>query len=350
MHTECPYEIDELVSRYVAGTIDSRSLGRLKAWACQSASHRDCVCRRIELGMAAAVAADGTPFDAGSAYRRFLEAKAADACSAAAAPPPNASCRSAGLTAGRVLKRVAVAAAVAVAVALLPLAGYIGGRQTVESGFADIVVDVPLGGRMQMTLPDSTRVWLNSGSRLVYSQGFGVTDRRLSLSGEGFFDVARNAGKPFTVCTREMDVRVVGTRFNLRNYEDDDEVAVSLIRGRVALANRLRRDSDIYLNPMHSAVLDKRTGRITLRPMRTGGGSAWAQGELFFDESLLSDIAKKIERSYGVRVDVADSVRSRRFYGSFSMDGESPGEILQAIAATGGVRCRAKDRRHYVLY
>lgn len=355
MHTESPCDIDRLVSRYVAGTIDSRSLARLKALACQSDAIRDRIRRQIELGVAAAVEADTTPFDARRAYRRFLDGAGvggadASAADAAFVPDAGAGRRARRSAAAGVWRRVCVAAAVAVAVVALPLIGFVGGRQTVESGFADIVVEVPVGARMQMTLPDSTRVWLNSGSRLVYSQGFGVTERRLSLSGEGFFDVRHNAGKPFTVCTREMDVRVVGTRFNMRNYADDDEVAVSLIRGRVALANRMRQDSDIYLSPMHSAVLDKRTGRITLRPMRTQGGAAWAQGELFFDESLLSDIAKKIERCYGVRVEVADSVRSRRFYGSFSMEGGSADGILRAIASTGDVRCRAKDSRHYILY
>lgn len=349
MHTTHDNDIDALISRFADGSIDSPSLARLKAWAMLSDGNREYVRRQLEMALAIGVAADTTPFDAAQAYRRFLAGvgvpgDAAYDAGASATPSPRR-------LPVRVWRRVAIVAAVVAAVVLLPMVGFMHGRQTVKEAFADIVVDVPVGARMSMTLPDSTHVWLNSGSRLVYSQGFGMDNRQLRLSGEAFFDVAHDPSKPFTVHTREMDVRVVGTRFNMRNYATDDEVSVSLLSGCVALANNLRpTDGEICMRPMQNAVLDKRTGHVTLRQLRTAANAAWTGNELFFDESLLSDIAKKIERSYGVSVTVADSVRNLRFYGSFKLVGGSPDDILRAIAATGDVRCRTIGRQHYVLY
>lgn len=344
MHTIDKNDIDTLISQCVDGLIDSQSLARLKSWAEHSDSNREYVRRQMEIALSVGVSADTTPFDAVQAYRRFL-ANAGDAVDDAPA---------AALSRHRLLasvwRRVAVAAAIVAAVVLLPMVGFLHGRHTVKESFADIVVDVPEGARMSMTLPDSTHVWLNSGSRLVYSQGFGVDNRWLTLSGEAFFDVAHDKAKPFVVHTHEMDVRVVGTQFNMRNYAADDEVSVSLVRGCVALSNKLRGGGELLLAPMHSATLDKRTGHLTLRTMRTTGCTAWTGNELFFDEALLSDIAKKIERSYGAKVTVADSVRNLRFYGSFRMVGGSPDEILQSIAATGDVRYKATGRMQYVIY
>lgn len=334
MHTTID-DIDALISCYVADAIDGQSLGRLKAWAEQSESNREYVRRQLEVALAASVATDATPYDERQAYHRFLA---------------NAVRQPRGRFLAPVWRHVAVAVAIVAAVVLLPMMGFLHGRHTVEEKFADIIVEVPVGARMKTTLPDGTIVWLNSGSRLIYSQGFGMDNRQLQLSGEAFFEVAHDTVKPFTVHTREMDVRVVGTQFNMRNYSTDAEVSVSLVEGRVALSNKLRNDGEIHLEPMQNATLNKRTGRMALHAMRTASSAAWTGNELFFDESLLSDIAQKMERCYGVRVEVADSVRRLRFYGSFKMVGGDPEDILRAISATGDVRYRVKSRQHYVLY
>lgn len=327
--------IDTLISRYVDGTIDSRSLARLKAWAEASDANRAYVRSQLEIGFSSAIAADREPFDSRAAYARFLSRVASE-------------CGRERRRAVSVWWRVAAVAALVV-LAVLPFIAYRQGQRTVETAFSDIVVDVPTGARISMTLPDSTRVWLNSGSRLVYSQGFGVGDRRLTLSGEGYFEVAHDAAKPFVVHTRELNVTIVGTKFNLCNYRSDNEVTVSLIDGCVALTNNVRRAADIYMHPNQTVVLDKHTGRMTLRRTRAAGSTSWTGNELFFDEALLSDIAKKIERCYGVSVSVADSVRCRRFYGSFRMIGGSPDEVLRAIAATGDVSYKVSGN-HYTLY
>lgn len=337
---ETKQHIDKLIERYVRGTIHRDSLRELRRWADASAEHREYVRRQIEVMFSLGVATDSTPFDSSAAYGRFRERVASTGGMRFSASGKRRMPR----------WKVAVAAVAAVLVVVaLPLIGYHIGRNGLQAAFADIVVEAPMGGRMRMTLPDSTHVWLNSGSRIVYSQGFGVADRRLKLEGEAYFEVAHNPDKPFCIATRELGVRVVGTKFNLRNYPSDSELAVSLVEGCVALYNRVCHDSTVLLRPMQCMVMDKRTGQMTLRDMSTRATAAWTGNELFFDEDLLPDIAKKIERSYNVRVHVADSVRGRRFYGSFRLTANTPDDILRAISATGNVSCR-KTRAGYELY
>ena len=120
----------------------------------------------------------------------------------------------------------------AAAVILLLIASTISywwGERQLQNQFADILVEAPLGAKTKLILPDSTLVWLNAGSKIVYSQGFGVKDRHLRLNGEAYFEVRKNEKLPFDVMTKELNVKVLGTKFNFRNYDEDEEVTVNLL-------------------------------------------------------------------------------------------------------------------------
>lgn len=114
-----------------------------------------------------------------------------------------------------------------------------------------------MGARTKMHLPDGTAVWLNAGSKLSYSQGFGIDNRDVRLEGESYFEVSRNENLPFCVKTKEVKVRVLGTKFNFRNYQDDNEAVVNLLEGKVSLMNGLRKMSEQYLAPGECMTLDK---------------------------------------------------------------------------------------------
>ena len=107
------------------------------------------------------------------------------------------------------------------------------GGVNVKDTFADISVEAPLGSRTKLYLPDGTLVWLNAGSRMTYSQGFGVDNRKVELEGEGYFEVQRNEKLPFFVKTKDLQLQVLGTKFNFRDYPEDHEVVVSLLEGKV---------------------------------------------------------------------------------------------------------------------
>lgn len=153
----------------------------------------------------------------------------------------------------------------------------------------------------------------------------------------------------FEVKTKEVNLKVLGTKFNFRNYPDDAEVTVNLLEGKVALHNEIRPMQELYLVPNERMVLDKLTGKMTKSHVKTENASVWINDELFFDEELLEDIAKKLMRSYDVEIEVADSLKNKRFYGSFKIMGNTIDEVLQTIASTNRMKYRHEDEK-YILY
>ena len=238
------------------------------------------------------------------------------------------------------LIRFGAVAAMAVLVALLAFwGGNYRGAEKVKGQFADIVVEAPLGSLTHLTLPDGTSVTLNAGSRMVYSQGFGVSDRTVSLSGEGWFDVARIEDLPMIVSSDDILVRVVGTQFNFRDYPEDFEAIVSLKEGKVALTNKLRpSDEGKYLNPNQRVVLEKNSGEMHVESKNAANAMLWTTGELFFDEELLTDIARELERHYNVKITIlGDKLRDLRVYGHFVSREMGIEDILHILSATNQI-------------
>lgn len=226
------------------------------------------------------------------------------------------------------------AAAVATLLVVSSLSYWWGDRQ-LKGRFADVSVTAPLGAKTHVVLPDSTLVWLNAGSRIVYSQGFGVSDRRLRLNGEAYFEVRKNEELPFDVITKELNVRVLGTKFNFRNYEEDGEASVDLLEGKVRLENRVGEREINYLAPSEKMTLDKRTGKMSFLRVNTLSAKGWTDDNLFFDEESLNEIARVLGRSYNVRIHIADnSLGEVRFYGHFNRKSQGIYEVLDMITAT----------------
>lgn len=193
----------------------------------------------------------------------------------------------------------------AAAVILLLIASTISywwGERQLQNQFADILVEAPLGAKTKLILPDSTLVWLNAGSKIVYSQGFGVKDRHLRLNGEAYFEVRKNEKLPFDVMTKELNVKVLGTKFNFRNYDEDEEVTVNLLEGKVQLENYVKKMGINYLSPSEKVTLNKLTGEMIISRAEVKNAKEWMNGGLFFDEMPLSDIVKELNRSYNVKI------------------------------------------------
>jgi ferric-dicitrate binding protein FerR (iron transport regulator) len=230
----------------------------------------------------------------------------------------------------------------AAAIALLFIVSYasyrLGGEQ-LKSRFADMAVEAPLGSKIKMFLPDGTLVWLNAGSKITYSQGFGVNERNISLTGEGYFEVAKNEKIPFYVKTREMHVKVTGTKFNFSNYPDNEEAIVSLIEGKVTANNILGKNEQVNMSPDQKVFLNKKTGQMRILAQKAQLAAEWTNGRLFFDEELLPDIIKELERSYNVHIRLADrSLETFRFYGDFTRKEQTIEEILDLLASTNKLK------------
>ncbi|MDR1341109.1 MAG: FecR family protein [Prevotellaceae bacterium] len=333
MHIEEHHnDIDILITFCLSGKPDKESLAALKSWSMGSDANRAYVRNQLEIWFSSGVSGDATTFNKDKAFDLFKQRIAKH----------EAQSHNTRRFPWKIVYRIAVVALIL----LLPLATYRQGQETVKQTFADMVVEVPMGARTKLYLPDGTLVWLNAGSKITYSQGFGVDDRILTLEGEGYFEVTRNEKNPFEVKTKDIDLTVLGTKFNFKNYPDDEEVTVSLMDGKVALR---KTSSKLFLEPDEKMVLNKSTGKMTKSKTKVEYANAWANDELFFDEELMEDIAKQLMRCYDEKIEVADSLRHKRFYGSFKIVGNSIGEVLGIIASTNRMKYRHENGK-YILY
>lgn len=332
-------DIDELIATYLAEGLDVDSLKELKEWMTASPDNEKYFMQQQELWFSATDRKEAHLYDKEKAFELF-KAKVDRQ-----REKPQAMQKRFTLPA---LWRYA---AIVTALCALSYFSYWRGGEKVKEHFTDIVVESPLGSRTKLYLPDGTLVWLNAGSRMAYSQGFGVEERQVKLTGEGYFEVKKDEKLPFMVQTKALKVRVLGTKFNFRDYPEDEEVIVSLLEGKVALDNLIRREKALFLIPNERAVLNKKSGKMLLEKALATNASQWKNGYLFFDEELLPDIVKELERSYGVEIRIAnDALKHFRFYGNFVKREQSITEVMEALAATGKIHYKVEKGGCIVLY
>lgn len=167
-------------------------------------------------------------------------------------------------------------------------------------------------------LPDGTEVRLNINSTLTYQQDFGRTDRRVALSGEGYFKVHRDENKRFVVHTDVMDVTVLGTTFNVYAYEGNDFYEMALIEGRVCVNATASPQKALYANPHEKITYNKRTGELSLETTSTKVETAWMDDELIFRHEPLQEVFRCLERRFGVTFSVNDTTfRNDAYTGVF---------------------------------
>ena len=286
-------------------------------------------------------------YDKQKAYEKFLEriAEANDAVASAdttADDAGNDETRT-STTMHRVLRLMRYAAVVAIIACGCSYLFYRLGQREIETAFAQIVVEAPEGSTSKVTLPDGTAVWLNAGSRIAYSQGFGVKDRKLSLKGEGYFEVFKNKNMPFNVQSGSINVRVLGTKFDFRDYPSDNTAMVSLDEGHVALTVNNRNNGERDLLPNQRAVLDKRSGNLTVEDYTATTARLWTDGTIMLNGRRLSEIAADLERAYAAHIEIANSsIAGTRFFGVFHRKDQSLEQILNVLAGTGRIRYSVK--------
>ena len=325
--------IDELIANYLTEGLDKNALDELKTWIAASAENQQYFIRQREIWFSAVSREAASVYDKDKAFENFRNRVESQK------EIQSTSRRGFSLSA---LWRYAAVVAIIIAVGCI---SYWQGEVNVKDTFADISVEAPLGSKTKLYLPDGSLVWLNAGSRMTYSQGFGVDNRKVELEGEGYFEVKRNEKIPFFVKTKDLQLQVLGTKFNFRDYPEDHEVVVSLLEGKVGLNNLLREEKEAVLSPDERAVLNKANGFLTVESVTASNASQWTDGYLFFDEELLSDIAKELERSYNVKIHIAnDSLKTFRFYGNFVRREQNIQEVLEALASTEKMQYKIEER------
>jgi ferric-dicitrate binding protein FerR (iron transport regulator) len=183
-------------------------------------------------------------------------------------------------------------------------------------------LNVPYGKTFEVTLSDGTYVHLNSGSSLRYPVQFirGLK-RQVFVQGEAFFDVSKDSLHPFMVSAAQLNVRVLGTKFNVSAYHEDEFTEIVLVEGSVSLfstSNGYDPAKNTMLEPGYKASFEKRQEGITLTPVITDIYTSWRQGELAFRNMTLENILKKLERHYDIKIiNKNAAVSKKRFNANF---------------------------------
>lgn len=212
------------------------------------------------------------------------------------------------------------------------------------------------GSRTKIQLPDGTSVWLNSSSKLVYDNThFGTGIREVSLTGEAYFDVVKNPNKPFVIHTAKMDIKVLGTAFNVKCYPGEKTTETSLIRGSVEVTLKDRQEK-IIMKPNDKLILNNddfkpvkqliakttkeatiekinpivEISHLTIYPKDSSiVETGWVDNRLVFSDERLEEIAKKMERWYGVTINIGnEKLKKELLTGSFEKE-----TIYQALNA-----------------
>ena len=324
--------IDDLIIQLLCGEMDERSLAELRAWISSSPENEKYFQEKQEIWFSAVDSAHLEKYNKDEAFQMFLQNVA------------EAECTQQNDHQYLWRKWLSYAAILGIVIAMTFFA-YQQGANHVKDSFADIVVEAPNGSRTKALLPDGTVIWLNSGSQLSYSQGYGLGDRKVTIKGEGYFEVKHNETRPFSVNSQVMRVNVLGTKFNFRDYPNDDEAEVMLEQGCVKLDNLLQVNKSQMMVPGQKIVLNKKTGNMTTETCDVNTISQWANGLIIFNDATLDEIAKRIERSYNVKVQIASqSIGKYRFNGDFVRQEQSLREVLDALAATGKLHYRLQGR------
>ncbi len=172
---------------------------------------------------------------------------------------------------------------------------------------ATIIKQNPAGQKSRITLPDGTTVWLNSESSISYPESFNSTQRDIDLQGEAYFEVSKDALRPFTVHSGHFDVTVLGTSFDIASYTGDQSARVSLIEGqvRVNITNQNALDYNaVYLKPGEELMYNKLSNQIQKHSFDLEYVVAWKEGILVLNNNTFPELKEKLERWYGVTINV----------------------------------------------
>lgn len=201
---------------------------------------------------------------------------------------------------------------------------------------------IPKGGQYQIILPDGTRVWLNSDSKLNFPVAFRGKERKVTLTGEAYFEVHPMKSTPFIVITRNQSIEVLGTHFNIHAYEDEQAISTTLLEGSVRVSNLLTKDAKV-LTPGQQSKLSGNTD-IEVRKVNTEEVVAWKNGYFLFDNEDLSAILRTISRWYDVEIEFHYTGKHEKFGGTFSRSSELR-DILNNLQELGNVHFKIDKRK-----
>lgn len=232
-------------------------------------------------------------------------------------------------------------------------------KEAIPESFQEVYV--PYGSTSKILLPDGTYVWLNAGSFLKYNNLYNVKNRTVLLKGEAFFDVRKNSGLPFIVQTPGMEVKAIGTKFNIKSYPEEKTISATVVEGKIQVFNQLENSknrNELYLSTRQTAVFRKEfTASPVIEPrqhnnepavqleeipakivnvetdINTDLFTSWHEGKLIIERETLGSLAVKLERRYNVRI-VFQEPSLKNYVFSGILKDETFEQVLEVIRLT----------------
>lgn len=199
------------------------------------------------------------------------------------------------------------------------------------------------GERAQLTLADGTQIWLNANTVISYPDDFNRKNRSINLKGEAYFKVAKNKDLPFVVNTDDIDVKVLGTEFNVKAYNDESTVEVQVTEGKVQVYKD-NADSAYYLTANEMISFDKSNSQFTETPF-DGSAENWREGKYVFNNKPLSLIIRQLERIYAVHFIVNDKkLLDEIYYGEVNVN-DPIAKIMEIISINGRFNYAINDKQ-----
>ncbi|WP_417443550.1 FecR family protein [Joostella sp.] len=210
---------------------------------------------------------------------------------------------------------------------------------------------VPVGGIYKLELPDGSKVWVNSASSIKFPESFSANKRIVELEGEAYFDIVKDPRRTFVVKTNLTEISVLGTSFNVSNYDNDTFFSTTLAEGKIKLVNTNDPENEVILNPGERAVLNNDgTQDIKVENVDVDVYTAWIKGKFYFERETLEDLFKKVGRWYNFNpVFLDEGLKQSLFTGAVSKENDLE-YLLKMISKSSKIKYKITKNKNHESY
>lgn len=325
-------EIHDLIIKFFAGEISDNEINTLKSWLEESPENRRIFNEENELWQEASL----------SSKCEIYKPDAAWVDLSARLELGQESGKSLTLLSKNNLRILIAAASVACLVAIGAMSLWLAENKSYRlAGIASTTITTNEGEKSHVTLSDSTRIFLNSGSKLEYTREYNLKERKVKLKGEAFFDVHTNPEKPFVVEINHMKIIATGTRFNILSYPNEDRVETTLEEGKVQVV--VNNGESINLKTGEQIVYFTHSGKVQVNEVSTATYTSWKENKLRFINTPFEETLRRIARKYNVTFEFTNHDLLNLQYTATFID-ESIDEVMQMLETVSPITYKIYNR------
>jgi len=323
---ETPISIDILIIRLFSGEADPDEKKKIEEWLGQSAGNKKLYADLREIWLSAGTQSNADNYQLEDAIQKFRDQIRSEKYR---------------LKNQLNLQQFLKYAAILILILGLPFSYYIGTRSAKPDN-STTTISCAFGDKSSIVLPDSSRVWLNSGSKLTFNSDFKSGARKVILEGEAFFSVSKDKEHPFRVKTADLDIEVLGTKFNVKAYPDENLVSTTLVEGSLEISSQYQ---NTRIKPDQRLVFSKESKKMAVLEISdTAADTEWKDGRFVFRNESLGELAPKLRRWFDVDIVFADErAKQRRFTGV--LERESILEVISYFDLSNYVECRIQGNK-----